>query len=160
MTSETTAAAKGDLGLVRHDPFAMLPFCGYNMADYFGHWLSMEKKGRKLPAIFYVNWFRKDGEGKFIWPGFGENIRVLKWCIDRIEGKIPALKSPLGYLPLEQTFDLSGLSVPNFSELVAVDPRAWRKEAEDIEKYFTIFKERLPTPLRMETDNLKKSFMQ
>lgn len=159
MTSETTAAAKGDLGRVRHDPFAMLPFCGYNMADYFAHWLSMEQKGRKMPRIFYVNWFRKDKQGNFIWPGFGENIRVLKWCIDRIEGKVQATKTAIGYLPTHDTFDLTGLNIPHFNDLMTVDPRAWKKEAEDIDTFFGLFQESLPPQIRAETENLKKSFI-
>ena len=149
--SETTAAIVGTVGKLRRDPFAMTPFCGYNMGDYFQHWLDMgEKLGSKAPRIFYVNWFRKSPEGKWLWPGFGENSRVLKWMCERVEGKIGARESPNGYLPNPGDIDLTGLTLPsdNLNELLKVDPELWRSEVPDIEKYFAQFGDRIPGPTR------------
>jgi phosphoenolpyruvate carboxykinase (GTP) len=149
--SETTAAIIGTVGKLRRDPFAMTPFCGYNMGDYFQHWLDMgEKLGSKAPRIFYVNWFRKSPEGKWLWPGFGENSRVLKWMCERVDGKIGARETPIGYLPNPGDIDLTGLTLPsdNLNELLRVDPELWRSEVPDIEKYFAQFGDRIPGPTR------------
>jgi phosphoenolpyruvate carboxykinase (GTP) len=148
MTSETTAAAKGVVGKVRHDPFAMLPFCGYNMGDYFGHWLSMEKPGRHLPGIFYVNWFLKDSQGKFVWPGFWENMRVLAWIFNRLEGKAKAVQTPVGLIPDEASLDLP--KGTDYTELFPFDREAWKREMEDLAQYFASFGERLPAGMALE----------
>lgn len=154
MTSEMTAAAKGTVGQVRHDPFAMLPFCGYNMADYFAHWLSMDKKEHVLPKIFYVNWFLKDAAGKFVWPGFSENMRVLAWMIRRIEGKVEAKKSFFGLIP-EESFPLFEKDI--YSSLFPMDRQAWAKEVEDLTAYFSRFKEKMPKVLLEQLEKLKKT---
>ncbi len=149
--SETTAANIGAVGNLRRDPFAMTPFCGYNMADYFQHWLDMgDRLGDKAPRIFYVNWFRKTPEGKWLWPGFGENSRVLKWMCERIDGKIEARKTAIGFLPSEGDLDLTGLAWPQeyMRELLKVDTEAWKAEAPDIEKFFAQFTARLPERLQ------------
>lgn len=155
VTSETTAAAKGAVGQVRHDPFAMLPFCGYNMADYFSHWLSMEKGHKNLPKIFYVNWFLKDEKGSFVWPGFSENVRVLEWMIRRTEGAVQAKKTPLGLIPEEK--DISLPQGTNYASLFPFDKKAWEKEEEDLSLYFSRFKEKMPQALLQELDKLKKA---
>ncbi len=159
VSSEMTAAAKGEIGKLRHDPFAMLPFCGYNMGDYFGHWLDMGKKTKPhlLPRIFHVNWFRKSEEGSFLWPGFGENIRVLKWMFERTEGADTAEETPIGYIPKEGALDLSGLDISKktLQELFEVDPVKYLKEAEELESYFFIFGNKLPEGIRIELDGLK-----
>ncbi len=148
LSSETTAAAKGAVGTLRHDPFAMLPFCGYNMGDYFQHWLNMQKQaGAKLPKIFHVNWFRKSKEGKYLWPGFGENIHVLKWIFERVAGTAQARESFLGQLPALGLFA---------EELLSLDPESWRKEVADLKHYFTIFGSHLPDAVRAELDALEK----
>lgn len=167
MTSETTAAASGELGKLRFDPFAMLPFCGYNMADYFAHWLSMEDKDsegvkplRQLPRIFYVNWFQKDASGRFMWPGFGENIRVLQWCFNRIEEKVDAEKTAIGYLPKVEDLDVAGLDIAPevLHQLLTIDSAAWKLEVEEIEAYFEQFGSKLPSQLKEETKRLKSIF--
>jgi len=148
MTSATTAAAKGAVGKVRHDPFAMLPFCGYHMGDYFQHWLSMGTQSQQLPSVFYVNWFLKNQEDRFSWPGFGENIRVLAWIFDRIKGRAKATSTPVGYIP-----DPSSLRLPshtNYDELFPCDTQAWNDELNDLESYFSTFGERLPHELTEE----------
>lgn len=159
VSSEMTAAAKGTVGKLRHDPFAMLPFCGYNMGDYFGHWLEMgaEMKPQLRPRIFHVNWFRKNDEGQFLWPGFGENIRVLKWMFERIDGQKHALETPIGYLPTEKALDLTNFSLPkeNLTKLLAVDKEAYLREVEEIENYFFLFGNKLPQGIRDELDALK-----
>jgi len=155
--SETTAAIIGTVGVLRRDPFAMTPFCGYNMADYFQHWLDMgDRLGSKAPRIFYVNWFRKSPEGKWLWPGFGENSRVLKWMCERLEGKAGAKKTPIGYLPGEGDLDRTGLNLPaeNMKELLKFDPQSWRGEIPDIEKFFTQFGGRLPQRLKKQLGEL------
>jgi phosphoenolpyruvate carboxykinase (GTP) len=157
MTSETTAAAKGAIGKLRHDPFAMLPFCGYNMADYFSHWLSMQDKGHTLPQIFYVNWFKKAHDGTFLWPGFGENIRVIKWMFDRIENEASCIKTPIGYLPTEDSFDTKGLVVDT-KELFKVDPLEWKKEADESASYLAQFADRLPQVLYTEIERLQHAY--
>ncbi|TFG43333.1 MAG: phosphoenolpyruvate carboxykinase (GTP) [Syntrophobacterales bacterium] len=148
--SETTAANIGAVGNLRRDPFAMTPFCGYNMGDYFQHWFSMgDKLGAKAPRIFYVNWFRKSPEGKWLWPGYSENSRVLKWMCDRVSGKVGARETPIGLLPQEGELDLTGLSIPaqDFAELMRVDVAAFKAEVPDMEKHFNRFGDRLPARL-------------
>ena len=156
--SETTAANIGAVGVVRRDPFAMLPFCGYNMADYFGHWLKMgEKLGEKAPKIFFVNWFRKGDNGKFLWPGYGDNSRVLKYVVERIEGREVGQKTPVGVLPRPGDLDTSGLDVtPATLELLTrVDLDGWRKEAEGVEAFYAKFGERMPQALHEELKALR-----
>jgi phosphoenolpyruvate carboxykinase (GTP) len=150
VASEGTAAAENKVGELRRDPFAMLPFAGYNMADYFGHWLKVgQRNGAKLPKIFFVNWFRKDKAGKFIWPGFGENTRVLKWIFERIEGKAQANDTAIGRVPAKSSLDVSGLSLTDeqLDTLLGVDHEVWREEASLIPAFFDKFGERLPKPL-------------
>ncbi len=157
--SETTAANIGAVGNLRRDPFAMTPFCGYNMGDYFEHWLEMgDKLGSKAPHIFYVNWFRKTAEGKWLWPGFGENSRVLKWMCERVEGKASGRQTPIGILPAEDELDLTGLTLKEgyLEQLLAVDPAVWEKEVPDIEAFFGQFGKRLPARLVAQLDGLKK----
>ena len=130
-SSETTAANIGAVGNLRRDPFAMQPFCGYNMADYFQHWFDMgDRLGDHAPRIFYVNWFRKTADGKWLWPGYGENSRVLKWMCERVDGKAGARQTPIGFLPDEGDLDLTGLDLPqeNIKELLRVDADAWKAE--------------------------------
>ncbi len=152
MASETTAAATGAVGVVRRDPMAMKPFCGYNFADYFAHWLSFDTPGAKLPKIFHVNWFRKDSAGKFLWPGFGENLRVLEWMLRRLDGSVDAVESPIGYLPRARDLDLDGLdTAPGVIEqLLEVDEAGWRGELEAIGTFLDEFGPRLPGALRQE----------
>jgi phosphoenolpyruvate carboxykinase (GTP) len=146
MASETTAAATGAVGVSRRDPMAMIPFCGYNMADYFQHWLDMGPKIKNAPKIFHVNWFRKDSNGKFLWPGFGENVRVLKWMVDRIEGRAAATDTPIGYVPTPASLTLDGMNIPRESldELLSVNSNDWAQETEATTKFFEIFGDRLP----------------
>ncbi|MGB7978065.1 MAG: phosphoenolpyruvate carboxykinase (GTP) [Chlamydiales bacterium] len=151
VSSEMTAAAKGEIGKLRHDPFAMLPFCGYNMGDYFAHWLDMGKRSDKLPRIYYVNWFRKDSRGNYLWPGYSENCRILKWIFERTSNNAPAEKSPIGYLPT--TLDLSGLDVDP-APLFAIDPVAWLQETEELAAYFTLFRNRMPERVWQELKDL------
>jgi phosphoenolpyruvate carboxykinase (GTP) len=157
VSSEITAAAKGEIGKLRHDPFAMLPFCGYHMGDYFAHWLSMGEKTDegKLPRIYYVNWFRKDAKGEFLWPGFGENSRILKWIFERTSGKASAKKTAIGSIP--ETLDLSGLdiSAANLSTLFSIDREAWLKECDELQDYFQVFAPRMPQPLLQELEELR-----
>jgi phosphoenolpyruvate carboxykinase (GTP) len=137
----------------------MKPFCGYNMGDYFQHWLDMgDRLGKNAPRIFYVNWFRKNAAGKFMWPGFGENSRVLKWMCERIEGKASAKETPIGLLPLEKDLDLKGLKIAqeNMSELLKVDVDAWKAELKSLEDHFAQFKDRLPQRMRHQLDALKE----
>jgi phosphoenolpyruvate carboxykinase (GTP) len=137
--------------VLRHDPFAMLPFCGYNMGDYFAHWLSMAGRTdeSKLPKVFFVNWFRKGDDGHFLWPGYGENSRVLKWIFERCDGKGQAVETPIGYLPAPGALDLSGLEVPatDMDALLAVDVEAWKNEAAGMAEYYQSFGDRLPKAL-------------
>jgi len=156
--SETTSANIGSVGNLRRDPFAMTPFCGYNMGDYFRHWLDMgDRLGDKAPRIFYVNWFRKSQEGMFLWPGFGDNSRVLKWMCERIEGKVGARKTPIGLMPEEGDLDLAGLnlSAENMKELLRVDPGAWSAELPDIEKHFAKFGDHMPERLTIQLRELR-----
>jgi phosphoenolpyruvate carboxykinase (GTP) len=151
ISSEKTAAAEGKVGELRHDPFAMLPFCGYNMGDYFAYWLKIGRTADagKLPRIFYVNWFRKDETGKFLWPGYGENIRVLKWIMERLSGDAAAVSSPVGNLPAPGALDTAGLDVSEgaLDVLVSFDAAAWQREAEHIPEYFRTFEHHLPSEL-------------
>lgn len=150
-SSERTAAAAGTVGELRRDPMAMLPFCGYNMGDYFAHWLAMGKNtdASKLPKIFYVNWFRKDDDGGWLWPGFGENSRVLKWIVERVSGKGEAVETPIGYLPESGAIDTSGLDVTDeqMAELLDVDVEEWLNEIESIREHYARFEETLPEAL-------------
>jgi phosphoenolpyruvate carboxykinase (GTP) len=157
--SETTAANIGSVGNLRRDPFAMTPFCGYNMADYFQHWFDMgDLLGSKAPRIYYVNWFRKNAEGKWLWPGFGENSRVLKWMCERLDGQANAIGTPIGNTPTEADLDLSGLNWPReyVRDILRVDMDAWKTEVPDIEKYFAQFGDRLPSRLSTQLYNLAR----
>ena len=158
MASETTAAAAGAVGVVRRDPMAMLPFCGYHMGDYFAHWLEMgEKVGGKAPLVFNVNWFRLDDEGHFIWPGFGDNMRVLMWILARCEGKVDAQKTPIGYVPFEGDINLEGLDFSReaLASILEVDRAIWREEADGIAEFYNGFGDRLPAKLEEELAALK-----
>jgi len=157
MASETTAAAAGAVGVVRRDPMAMKPFVGYNMADYFAHWIEMGEKVTNKPKIFHVNWFRLDEDGKFMWPGFGDNMRVLNWILDRCEGKAGAEETAIGYLPKKEDLDLTGLDIDDkaLSELLSVDKAVWKEEAAGIEEYFAQFGDKLPKELARELETLK-----
>jgi phosphoenolpyruvate carboxykinase (GTP) len=152
MASETTAAATGAVGISRRDPMAMLPFCGYNMADYFGHWLEMGKNIPHPPKIFHVNWFRKGSDGKFLWPGYGENARVLKWMLERIEGKGAATETPIGTVPTTNAITLDGINVSRetMGDLLRVDPADWVKEHADVGNFFEKFGDRLPEKITEE----------
>lgn len=160
VSSETTAAAAGEVGKLRHDPFAMIPFCGYNMGDYFNHWLKMGKKelNRKLPRIYYVNWFRKDDEGKWLWPGYGENSRVLKWIFERTSGVAKAVDKSIGLVPSLESLDLSGLSISSkvLTQLLDVNKNEWIDELDEIEQYLSMFGDRLPKAISNQIQFLKK----
>ena len=160
MASETTAAASGAVGVVRRDPMAMLPFCGYHMGDYFQHWLDMGKKlGDKAPKIFNVNWFRTDDEGHFIWPGFGDNMRVLMWILDRCEGKADAVETPIGYEPKPEDINIEGLNIDldTLKGLLDVDKNLWKEDAAGIEEFYQKFGDKLPKELKAELETLKKN---
>ena len=152
MASETTAAAVGQVGVVRRDPMAMKPFCGYNFGDYWAHWLGLEGLMNRPPRVFHVNWFRQDQDGRFLWPGFGENLRVLRWVIDRCAGRAGARETPIGYLPEPRDLDVSGLALGDdtLGKLLEVDPEAWRAEMDDIAGYLGEFGSRLPHALAYE----------
>jgi phosphoenolpyruvate carboxykinase (GTP) len=161
LSSETTAAAAGKTGILRHDPFGMLPFCGYNMGDYFSHWISM---GRRLdkelsPRIYAVNWFREDSDGHFLWPGFGENIRVLKWIFERTSGYDHAAMSPIGLLPQADSIDLTNLSL-SIEPLLAIDRNEWRREAQELRNYFQLFGADFPVALNEELRKLEDRLSQ
>jgi phosphoenolpyruvate carboxykinase (GTP) len=159
MSSETTAAAAGDVGALRFDPMAMLPFCGYNMADYLSHWLEVGgREGAQLPRIFYVNWFRKDADGKFLWPGFGENSRVLEWVFRRCEGTADAVESPIGLLPSEGAISTEGLTISDeaMRELLSVDEDLVRQQLPQIEEHLAKFGDKLPPQLHAQLDALRK----
>ncbi|MEM9134611.1 MAG: phosphoenolpyruvate carboxykinase (GTP) [Actinomycetota bacterium] len=165
MSSEKTAAAAGATGQVRFDPFAMLPFCGYNMADYFAHWLQIgtdakaRGEGDKLPELFWVNWFRRDDEGGFLWPGFGDNSRVLKWVLDRLDGEAGAVSTPIGSVPTVDGIDTSGLDLPleTMAELLEVDPEGWKHEISLIRDHYATFGDRLPAALAARLDTLEQA---
>jgi len=156
MASETTAAATGAVGVTRRDPMAMLPFCGYNMADYFQHWLEMGPRIPHPPKIFHVNWFRKGEDGKFLWPGYGENVRVLKWMLERIEGKAKAVETPIGFVPTENALTLDGLNLSKetVQELLKVDPADWAEEVDATRKFFEKFGKRLPQEIWRQHEQL------
>ncbi|MFC7620027.1 phosphoenolpyruvate carboxykinase (GTP) [Microlunatus sp. GCM10028923] len=158
LSSETTAAATGAVGVVRRDPMAMLPFLGYHVGDYFQHWLELGDRhpNAQLPPVFYVNWFRRDADGKFLWPGFGENSRVLKWIVERLEGTAAATETPIGFVPTEDGIDLSGLDLTEdtVAAAVAYRPDEWRAEVPLIEEWFARLGDRVPVALRTELDRL------
>jgi phosphoenolpyruvate carboxykinase (GTP) len=159
VSSEQTAAAEGTVGALRRDPFAMLPFCGYNMADYWGHWLEVGKATTpdKLPRVFQVNWFRKGSDGSWLWPGFGENSRVIEWAIRRVEGEADAVDTPIGRAPVPGDFNVDGLDVTPqvMEELFAVNPSTWLAEADLTDEYFAKFGDRLPAELAEQLEQLK-----
>ncbi len=158
MGSETTAAASHAIGKLRRDPMAMLPFCGYNMGDYFRHWLALGARLSAPPAIFFVNWFRTDEEGRFMWPGFGQNIRVLEWIMERAAGRTGAVETPIGFVPAADGFNMAGLDLPpgTMEKLFAVDPAAWRDELGDTRKFYEQFGDRLPRELWAEFEELSR----
>jgi phosphoenolpyruvate carboxykinase (GTP) len=158
--SEVTAAAIGLKAGVRRDPFAMLPFCGYHMADYFGHWIKIGEHApdkTKLPKIFNVNWFRKGADGKFLWPGYGDNIRVLKWIFGRVDGTAEAVETPIGFVPAKDSVDVEGLNgfSGNMDELLKVDPADWERECELIAEHQAQFGDRLPKEMTDQFEKLK-----
>ena len=159
LSSETTAAAVGQVGVVRRDPMAMLPFIGYHAGDYFNHWIEVGKDNdaSKLPKIFYVNWFRRDDEGDFLWPGFGENSRVLKWVVERIEGQAAAVETPIGHVPTPESLDTDGLDMTadQIEQALRVDVEEWKAELPQIQEWFDKFGEQLPAVLWTELDGLK-----
>ncbi len=159
--SEVTAAAIGLKAGVRRDPFAMLPFCGYNMADYFGHWINMGEKATDkdaLPKVFYVNWFRKDENGKFMWPGYGDNIRVLEWIFNRCDGSVDATSTPIGFVPKKEDVNIKGIEEveKNLEELITVDKTKWLEECEGIEEYYKQFGDKLPAAIKEQFEALKE----
>ena len=160
MASETTAAATGAVGNLRRDPFAMLPFCGYNMADYFSHWLTFSERfdEEKLPKIFYVNWFRKSADGRWLWPGFGENSRVLEWIFERTAGRGEAVETPIGYVPAPGAINVEGLDVSSedMQELLNVDLDEWRDEVPKLREHYAQFNQRLPRTLAGFVDDLEQ----
>ncbi|HKL93689.1 MAG TPA: phosphoenolpyruvate carboxykinase (GTP) [Clostridia bacterium] len=160
MASETTAAATGAVGVVRHDPMAMLPFCGYHMGDYFQHWLDVGEATEKQPKFFNVNWFRTDDEGNFLWPGFGDNMRVLDWIIRRCEGTVDAVKTPIGYVPNPEDIELEGtdMTADDIAGLLTVDKDLWKKEVEGIEEFYKKFGDKMPKELSEHLAILKRSF--
>ncbi len=152
LASETTAAATGAVGVVRRDPMAMLPFCGYNMGDYWGHWLSIAKRATNPPKIFRVNWFRRNDQGKFIWPGFGENLRVLRWVVERSKDGGQADETPIGYVPKTSSLNGDGLSISksDLEHLVTVDREAWKANLKSQGEYFDKFGDHLPAGIKEE----------
>ena len=157
LSSETTAAATGKVGVVRRDPMAMLPFCGYNMGDYWAHWLSFQQRATQLPRIFQVNWFRRNREGKFIWPGFGDNLRVLQWIINRCQNDVDAQQTPIGYLPNVADIDCDGLDLSEATkqELFAIDKQGWQEELGAIENYCQEFGDRVPPAFAEQTNKIR-----
>lgn len=160
LSSETTAAAKGEVGKLRHDPFAMLPFCGYNMGDYFAHWIDMGKKtyDSKLPRIYSVNWFRKDEQGNYLWPGFGQNIRALKWIFERSDDAAPFAITPIGRIPAPEALDLSGIQA-DYDALFSIESKDWKKEIEELKNYFQLFGNRFPKELTAELRDLEERLL-
>jgi len=158
MASEVTAAQYGKQGVVRRDPMAMIPFCGYNMADYFQHWLELGPKMARTPRIFHVNWFRTDEKGKFLWPGYGENLRVLDWIIGRCRGIHDARKTPIGYMPHPEDLDLTGLKIskPTMKKLFEIDKKAWKEELKDQKAFFAKFGDDLPEAISKEHKALSR----
>lgn len=159
VASEQTAAAEGSVGSLRHDPFAMLPFCGYHMADYWGHWIEMQKElGDKFPKVYQVNWFRKDDEGNWLWPGFGDNSRVLDWIVKRASGEVEAIDGPTGRYPKFEDFNLDGLDIDEetWNKLFAIDPESWLAETEDTEAYFAQFGDHVPAEVQEQLTKLRE----
>jgi len=158
MASETTAAATGAVGVVRHDPMAMLPFCGYNMADYFGHWLEVGRSTAQPPKIFQVNWFRTDAQGNFLWPGFGQNVRVLKWILERVRGGGKAVETPVGWIPTPDGIECEGLDLPTstLEELLQIDRADWENEVASQREFFAQFGSRLPREIQAEHEALQQ----
>jgi phosphoenolpyruvate carboxykinase (GTP) len=158
MASERTAAQMGKQGEVRRDPMAMLPFCGYNMGEYFAHWLEMGDRMTPPPKIFHVNWFRKDEEGKFLWPGYGENLRVLEWVISRCKDEMEGVETPIGYLPHENDIDMTGLRIPreNMHKLLSISKEDWKEEAASIAEFFKTFGKDLPPEMNAELKGLQR----
>ena len=159
ISSESTAASTGKVGVLSHNPMAMMPFCGYNMGDYFKHWIQMGKfLGDKAPKIFNVNWFRTDKDGKFIWPGFGDNLRVLEWILKRCENDIDAKETPIGYIPNISDINLEGtyVSQEDLDKLLEINIDLWKKEAKNIKEFYQIFENKLPDELKVELENLEK----
>jgi phosphoenolpyruvate carboxykinase (GTP) len=160
MSSEKTAAAEGQVGQLRFDPFAMLPFCGYNMADYMAHWLEIgRREGAVLPKVFYVNWFRKDGDGRFLWPGFGENSRVLEWVFRRCNGEGSTQDTPLGLVPGEGDLNVEGLDIDpgDLTEVLRVDPEALRAQLPQVKEHLATFGDSLPSEVRAQMDALEQA---
>ena len=159
VASETTAAATGEVGVVRRDPMAMKPFCGYNFADYWAHWLSFAKRTDKLPQIFHVNWFRQDEEGNFLWPGFGENLRVLQWITQRCDNKVGANETAIGYLPKDEDMDIADLNLdPNvWSSLISINDQQWQQEMDDFGDYLESFGDRVPEQLKEQHQMVKQA---
>ena len=159
MASETTAAATGAIGQVRRDPMAMKPFCGYNFGDYWKHWLSFKERSNYLPQIFHVNWFRKDENGDYLWPGFSENMRVLNWILKRCRGEVAATKSPIGMIPEPDDINLEGLSIAQetLESLLSVEPTVWKKELVEIDKFFDSFGPRVPKKLKEQSQRISRS---
>ncbi|HQV57624.1 MAG TPA: phosphoenolpyruvate carboxykinase (GTP), partial [Ilumatobacteraceae bacterium] len=161
MASETTAAQQGAVGNLRFDPMAMLPFCGYNMADYFAHWLKIGDSAQadKLPKIFFVNWFRRDEDGRFLWPGFGENSRVLKWIFQRVAGDVGATETAIGFLPNPEDLDTDGLDVDDadMAELLKVDAAGWKSALPQIREHYAMFGDKLPVELTKALDTLESA---
>jgi phosphoenolpyruvate carboxykinase (GTP) len=156
MGSETTAAAAGEVGKVRRDPMAMLPFCGYHMGDYFRHWIKMQRPLNETPRIFHVNWFRKDGAGRFMWPGFGDNLRVLRWIVERVRGRALSRETSIGWMPRYDDIDWTGLpfSRETFEQLQAVEPGLWRREVIEHEELFIDLHDHLPSEMIYERELL------
>jgi len=159
LASETTAAAAGKVGVIRRDPMAMLPFCGYNMGDYFGHWLEMGEKTPKAPKIFHVNWFRTGDDGSFLWPGYGENFRILDWIIKRCENEVEGVESPIGYLPKHEDINIEGLKITEkeLQALLNIDKNLWLEDTKNIEEFYGKFGDRLPKALSEELNILKNN---
>ena len=156
VASETTSANIGEVGVVRRDPMAMKPFCGYNFADYWSHWLSFGERLDKLPKVFHVNWFRQNPDGDFLWPGFGENLRVLQWMIERCEGRVDAVETPIGFLPNASDIDTTDLdiSAENLEALTTIDHGQWRDEMTAVGEYLESYGERLPSELKAQQERI------
>jgi len=161
MSTETTAAITGKVGVVRRDPMAMLPFCGYNMGDYFAHWLSLQQRLTRPPRLFRVNWFRRDADGKFLWPGYGENVRVLKWMVERIHGGAPEVdETPIGFIPQPSALDTDGLalSTAQLREALRCDAGEWLQALGDLDEFYGQFGPRLPQPIARQLRETRKKF--
>jgi phosphoenolpyruvate carboxykinase (GTP) len=156
MASETTAAATGAVGVVRRDPMAMLPFCGYHMADYWQHWLDMGEKTPRAPKIFNVNWFRMDEKGEFLWPGFGDNLRVLEWILKRAFDEVDARETEIGYLPYVEDINIEGTAVTTetMEKLLKVDQALWREEVANVKAFYEAFNGKVPAALQEELKKL------